>query len=64
MDKEKIIAFLKQNYIALAIGIFFYLVYLQFTFAGNRICDCESTEKYKPASGARSHVGFNRFYHK
>jgi hypothetical protein len=64
MNKESIVSFIKQNYIAFAIGVFFYLVYLQFTFAGNRICDCETTEKYRPAATAGTRVGVNRFYHK
>jgi hypothetical protein len=64
MNKESITAYLKQNYIAIAIGIFFYFVYLQFTFAGNRICDCETTEKYSSATSRGGRIGVNRFYHK
>lgn len=55
--------FIKVNYVGLLIGLFFFLLYLQFTFAGNRICDCESTERYNESSGSRT-GGVNRFYHK
>lgn len=54
--------FFKRNYIALIIGALFYVVYLKFTYAGNRICDCEKTEKYAPLrTGYR---GVRTFYHK
>lgn len=54
---------IKNNLIAIALGLFFYLMFLYFTYSGNRICDCESTESYNP-NRAGSHVAVNRFYHK
>lgn len=58
---KNIIDFLKNNLAALAIGLFCFGVYLYFAYSGNRICDCETTEKYS-TSGTRSSV--NHFYHK
>lgn len=58
---EMIIKFIRQNWIALSIGLFAYSMYLYFTYAGNRICDCESTERSAPAARGTS---VNRFYHK
>jgi hypothetical protein len=58
---DKITAFLKNNRISLLIGVFSVGVYFYFALAGNRICDCETTEKY---STARSHTSRNHFYHK
>ena len=46
----------------MAIGLFSYAVFLYFNAAGNTICDCETTENYKPTSGQNASV--NRFYHK
>ncbi|QEE49083.1 hypothetical protein FUA48_05660 [Flavobacterium alkalisoli] len=66
MNIEKIKYYVKNNYPAFIIGVFFLLLFLQFTFAGNRICDCEKTEKYNSASN-RTHSragGVNHFYHK
>lgn len=63
---DKAIQFIKSNYIAMGVAAVCYVVYLQFTFAGNRICDCETTEKYQSGNN-RSAVyrgGVNRFYHK
>lgn len=60
---EIISKFIKNNIFPIIIGLFFYSGYLYFTYSGNRICDCESTEKYSSSqSGHRSSV--NRFYHK
>ena len=58
---EKIIQFIKENYLILLIGFCFYGLFLYYTVEGNRLCDCESTENYKP-----THAGHtvNRFYHK
>lgn len=58
---EIVIKFIKQNWIALSIGMLAYGVYIYFAFAGNRICDCETTERTAP--GARN-TTINRFYHK
>lgn len=59
---EKVNQFIKENYIILIIGAVFYSLYLYSTFEGNLICDCESTENYKPSNTGHSSV--NRFYHK
>ncbi len=58
----KITKFITENYIALLIGLCFYGLFLYATVEGNRICDCESTENYKPSNTGHSSV--NRFYHK
>lgn len=63
---DKVLHFIKSNYIALGVAAVFYVIYLQFTIAGNRICDCENTEKYQ-AGNSRSGIyrgGVSRFYHK
>ncbi len=61
---EKVLGFIKNNYIALLIGALFYVLYVHAAVSGNRICDCESTEKYNSSStGTHRFVG-NRFYHK
>ncbi|WP_442786858.1 hypothetical protein [Flavobacterium suncheonense] len=59
---EKVILFIRQNKLGLALAVFFYGIFLYYTFSGNRICDCESTENYKPSSSSRGTI--NRFYHK
>ncbi|KAF2332286.1 hypothetical protein [Flavobacterium ginsenosidimutans] len=58
---KRISDFFSNNWAPLAIGFFCFGVYMYFTLAGNRICDCETTEKY---STAGSRTSFNRFYHK
>lgn len=58
---ENILDFIKKNLAALTIGLFCFAAYLYFAYSGNRICDCETTEKYS-ASGSRGSV--NHFYHK
>lgn len=58
----KVLSFVKENYLALLIGLFFYGIFLYYTIEGNRLCDCESTEDYKPTNSGHSSV--NRFYHK
>ncbi|ESU29706.1 hypothetical protein FLJC2902T_01800 [Flavobacterium limnosediminis JC2902] len=60
---DTIYKLIKSNLIAIVIGLFFYLMFLHFTYSGNRICDCESTENYSP-NRTGSHVAVNRFYHK
>ncbi|MET3025236.1 hypothetical protein ABXT06_01020 [Flavobacterium sp. UW10123] len=60
---ERIFDFIRNNITSLLIGLACFGVYLYFTIAGNRICDCESTENYKStSSGSRS--SYNHFYHK
>ncbi|WP_348824666.1 hypothetical protein [Flavobacterium aestuarii] len=58
---EKIIPFIKANYLLLLVGLFFYGLFVYYNETGSRICDCESTENYKPTSAGRS---INHFYHK
>gem|GEM_PF-444667 len=63
INMGNIIKFIKSNKWALLAGLFFYIVFLKFTFSGNRLCDCETTEKYHAAqSGSRTSI--NHFYHK
>ncbi|AWK03899.1 hypothetical protein HYN56_06510 [Flavobacterium crocinum] len=60
---NRISDFFANNWAPLAIGFFCFGVYMYFALAGNRICDCETTEKYRPTtSGSRS--SYNHFYHK
>lgn len=59
---ENVLKFLKENVWLIAIGLAIYASFLIFTYSGNRMCDCETTEKYHPNQGGRSSV--NRFYHK
>ncbi|SCY47432.1 hypothetical protein [Flavobacterium caeni] len=59
---ENAIRFIKQNVWAVLAGLVFYVTFLFFTFSGNRLCDCESTERYNPGQHSRTSV--NRFYHK
>ena len=56
-----VLRFIKNNWIALGIGLLAYFLYLYFAFAGNRICDCETTERTGPAARG---TAINRFYHK
>ncbi|OXA83791.1 hypothetical protein DBR27_04265 [Flavobacterium sp. HMWF030] len=58
---KNVFDFIKNNLLAAIIGIFCFAAYLYFAYSGNRICDCETTEKYS-TSGTRSSV--NHFYHK
>ena len=58
----KIIPFIKNNYLMLLIGLFFYGLFIYYNTSGNQICDCESTENYKPNSNNRNNI--NHFYHK
>ncbi len=59
---EKVSDFIKENYLSIIIAIGFYGLFLYYTTQGNSLCDCESTENYKPTNSGRSSV--NRFYHK
>lgn len=58
---EKIISFIKLNYLPLLVGLFFYGIFLYYNYTGNRICDCETTENYRPNTSGRT---VNHFYHK
>jgi len=58
---EQITTYIKNNYLILIVGMFFYILFLYFNITGNRICDCESTENYKPSTNRSS---INHFYHK
>lgn len=59
---DDIIRFIKGNIWLIVIGLAVYATFLVFTYTGNRMCDCQSTEKYNPNAGGRTSV--NRFYHK
>lgn len=52
---KNIIKYCLENKIALIISILVIGIYLQATLAGNRICDCEKTEK-------EQNRRVNRFY--
>lgn len=56
-------SFFTNNKWALLIGVAVYGMFLFFTFSGNRICDCASTEKSNPNT-TTNRVGVTRFYHK
>jgi hypothetical protein len=60
---EEIYKFFKKNVIAITMGLAIYFMYLYFAYAGNRICDCETTEKYS-SSQAAGRGSVNHFYHK
>jgi hypothetical protein len=61
---EDIKTHIVRNKFALIIGVLAYIMFLYFSYEGNRICDCQSTQKYQ--NGNTSHHGstINRFYHK
>jgi hypothetical protein len=59
---EKIIPFIKTNYLILLMGLFFYGLFVYYNATGSSICDCESTGNYKPNATGRSSI--NHFYHK
>lgn len=59
---EKATLFIKNNYWSVLVGLLFYGLYLYCNYEGNSLCDCESTENYRPAQG--SHTSINHFYHK
>ncbi|MDG2432212.1 hypothetical protein [Flavobacterium sp.] len=58
----RITDFIKTNYLSLLIGLCFYGIYMYYNTNGNQICDCETTENYRPTQGNRSSI--NHFYHK
>ncbi|WP_243416334.1 hypothetical protein [Flavobacterium sp. HTF] len=58
---KKITDFIYNNRAPFLIGLFCFGCYIYFALAGNRICDCETTEKF---SSAGSRTSYNRFYHK
>ena len=55
--------FIIRNKWAMLIGVCAYTLFLYFSYSGNRICDCQSTEKYNDSS-TRSGRTVSRFYHK
>ncbi|OXA92739.1 hypothetical protein B0A66_08120 [Flavobacterium hercynium] len=68
---KNILDFIKQNVAVFSIGLFCFAAYLFFAYSGNRICDCETTERYSTSGNHRSPNTFyrssrssNRFYHK
>lgn len=52
---KKIISYCLENKFALLVSTLVLGIYLYATFSGNRICDCEKTEKER-------NMGRNRFY--
>ncbi|RZJ52821.1 MAG: hypothetical protein EOO44_10600 [Flavobacterium sp.] len=62
INMNKFSDFTTNNWRAIVIGLFCFGTYIYFTIAGNRICDCETTEKYRASGTARS--SYNHFYHK
>ncbi|MFB9078341.1 hypothetical protein ACFFLS_16460 [Flavobacterium procerum] len=57
--------FIAHNRSAFFVGLFCFGIYMYFTLAGNRICDCETTEKYRTTPSARrSTISSHHFYHK
>ncbi|AWA28952.1 hypothetical protein HYN48_01990 [Flavobacterium magnum] len=60
---DRIINFLKQNIPAIVISTFFYGLFLYFSYTGNRMCDCQSTEKYR-ANQNGSRISTYHYYHK
>lgn len=62
---KKTINFIKNNIFAFTIAIPVFLLFIFFTYKGNRICDCKSTEKFENGStSTRGNSGVHRFYHK
>lgn len=59
---EKVMEFLKNNYLSLGVGVLFYVLFLYYNTTGSQMCDCESTESYRPTGSSRGSV--NHFYHK
>jgi len=59
---DKVIDFIKGNYLVIAASLFFFGLYCYYDMAGNSLCDCETTENYKPNGSGRAGIG--RFYHK
>jgi hypothetical protein len=55
--------FFKKNVISIAVGLVIYFMYLYLAYAGNRICDCETTEEYS-SSQSTGRGSVNHFYHK
>lgn len=60
---DNVLNFIKKNIFGFAIAIPVLVMFLYFTYKGNRICDCKETEKTKSGSTI-SRGGVNRFYHK
>lgn len=62
---EKILLYIKRNWLILAFGFFFLGWYLYLSYTGNQFCDCQKTEKYQEGasrtSGGRT---LYRYYHK
>lgn len=58
---EKLTHFIRENKLALILGALFYAYFLYSSVAGNRICDCESTQEYRSSNVVTTR---NHFYHK
>lgn len=62
---EKLINYIKSNWLLLVIGVFFMSWFAYLTFTGNQFCDCVKTEKYRDGTTkSHSRAGFYRYYHK
>lgn len=62
---EKIINYIRNNWMLFAIGGVFLGWFVYLTFTGNQFCDCTKTEKYRDGTTkSHSRAGFYRYYHK
>jgi hypothetical protein len=61
---DAVLNFIKKNIFGFAIAIPVFVLFIFFTYKGNRICDCKETEKTQSGSSAYRGGGVNRFYHK
>jgi hypothetical protein len=55
--------FILNNKIPILIGVLVFSAYVYNTFSGNRICDCETTEKEKP-NRIKRFYNSNNYNHK
>ncbi len=62
---EKILQYIRHNWLLLSIGGGFLVWFMYLTYSGNQWCDCQKTEKYQDGQRSGTHSrGFYRFYHK
>lgn len=61
---EEIKTFIINNKFTFIIATLAFLMFLYFSYEGNRICDCQSTQKYQNGNTSRNGSSINRFYHK
>lgn len=55
--------FILNNKLPIIVGFLVFSIYIYNTFSGNRICDCEKTEKDKPNKTHRFYNS-NNYNHK